>query len=67
MPVLDLVINIGYDYYIKSTLYGHDTSYNPDGQDLNPREEYNFNDADKAINQPNHQLKFMLGLSYNLN
>lgn len=66
LPVLDLVINLGYDYYIESTLYGHDTSYNPDGQDLNPREDYNFNDADKAINQPNHQIKLLIGMSYNL-
>lgn len=66
IPALDLVVNIGYDYYIKSTLYGHDTSYNPDGQDLNPREDYKFKDADEAINQPNHQIKTMIGLSYNL-
>jgi hypothetical protein len=64
IPSIDLVLNFGYDYYFSETLYGHDTSYSPDGQDVNPREEYSFNDADKAINQPEHQLKAMMGFSF---
>lgn len=66
IPSVDLVINLGYDYFISETLYGHDTSYSPEGQDVNAREDYNFNDADEAINQPKHQLKAMIGFSYNL-
>jgi hypothetical protein len=65
VPSIDLVLNFGYDYYLSNTLYGHDTSYTPDGTDLNPREDYTFNDADNAINQPQHQLKAMIGFSYN--
>ncbi len=67
IPSIDLVLNFGYDYYISETLYGHDTSYSPDGQDINPREDYTYKDADKAINQPKHQLKALIGFNIMLN
>lgn len=66
IPSIDLVVNFGYDYYVSDDLYGHDTSYNPDGQDQNPREDYKYSDADKAINQPKHQFKALLGFNYNI-
>jgi len=66
IPAIDLVLNLGYDYYLSETLYGHDTFYSPDGQDVNPREDYKFEDADNAINQPKHQLKILIGFSYNI-
>lgn len=64
IPSIDLVLNFGYDYCFSETLYGHDTSYSPNEQNINPREEYTFKDADKAINQPEHQLKAMMGFSF---
>jgi len=64
-PVLDLVFSLGYDYFLSSTLYGHDTSYSPDGENVNGRKNFTFDDADKAVNQPKHNLKAMAGLSYN--
>lgn len=64
---VDLVLNFGYDYYLSETLYGHDTSYNPDGQDVNPREDYTYKDADDAINQPKHQIKALIGFNLTLN
>lgn len=64
-PVLDLVFNLGYDYFFSSTLYGHDTSYSPDGQDVNARKDFTYTDADNAVNQPKHNIKAMVGLSYN--
>jgi hypothetical protein len=67
VPAIDLVINFGYDYYFSSTLYGHDTSYSPEGQDVNPREDYTFDDADRAVNQPQHQIKALIGFNYNFN
>ena len=67
VPAVDLVINLGYDYYISEALYGHDTSYSTDGLDVNPREDFTFADADKAVNQPKYQAKAMIGFSYNLN
>lgn len=64
-PLLDLVFNFGYDYFFLSTLYGHDTSYSPDGQDVNARRDFTYTDADNAVNQPKHKIKAMVGLSYN--
>ena len=66
IPAIDLVINLGYDYFISETLQGHDTSYNPEDQNVNAREDYTFTDADNAINQPKHQIKAMIGFNYNL-
>jgi len=57
-------LNTGFDYYTSAILYGHDTSYAPDGERINPRENYQYNDADEAINQPKLELRLMLGLSY---
>jgi hypothetical protein len=64
-PVLDLVVSTGIDIYPSATLSGHDTSYNPSGNDVNPREDYDYGDADHAINQPKYELRLMLGLQYN--
>jgi hypothetical protein len=61
---INLVISAGFDYYGSSTLYGHDTSYSPNGEDSNPRENYNYSDADTAINQPGIEPRLMLGFSY---
>lgn len=63
-PLLDFVLTFGYDYFFPSTLYGHDTSYSPDNENVNPRKNFSFKDADDAINQPKHNLKAMFGLSY---
>lgn len=64
-PMLDFVLSFGYDYFFPNTLYGHDTSYSPDGQNINDRKGFTFTDADDAVNQPKHNVKAMVGLSYN--
>jgi len=56
----------GFDHLFKSDLKGHDTSYSPNGEDINPREDYSFSDADEAINQPGNELYIMIGFSYRL-
>ncbi len=61
-----LVITTGYDYYPSATLSGHDTSYSPDGDDVNPRRTFTYADADKAIDQPTHVVRVMFGLSFGL-
>ena len=61
---IDFTMIAGADYYFSSTLYGHDTSYSPNGESENPREDYEFSDADQAINQPAFEPRFMLGLRY---
>ena len=61
---INFVLLTGFDYYSSATLYGHDTSYSPNGEDSNPREDYQYSDADKAVNQPNFEPRIMLGFSY---
>ena len=61
---LDFVLTTGLDYYLSSELGGHDTTYSPDGEDVNPRLDYDYDDADEAVNQPNLQLRFLLGINY---
>lgn len=61
---LSLVVNAGADYFFTNTLYGHDTSYNPGDENINPREDYTFSDADDAVNQPKLQGRFMVGFNY---
>lgn len=63
-PTLDFTLSAGVDYYFSSMLKGHDTEYFPDGEDVNPREDYTYSDADKAINQPGILLQLMIGISY---
>lgn len=61
---VDFVVNGGLDYFLSGTLSGHDTSYSPDGVDINPREDYTYSDADDAISQPKWEPVVMLGLAY---
>jgi len=62
--IVDLVVSAGYEYFPAAKLSGHDTSYSPDDDNINAREDFTFDDADEAIDQPKHRLLFMLGLSY---
>jgi len=64
VPNLYLVFSGGADYFFESTLSGHDTSYSPDGDDVNPRQDYTFDDADEAVNQPSIEGRFMIGINY---
>jgi len=61
---MDLVLTTGVDYFSKNILNGHDTSYSPNGETVNGRNDYTFKEADKAINQPELVPKFMLGMTY---
>ena len=61
---LDLVLTGGLDYYFSSAIEGHDTSYGPDGEIINGRKNYTYNDADNAINQPKIVVKAMMGFNY---
>ena len=72
-PRLQLIVSAGLDYYLPSTLHGHDTAYSPDDDNVNPRndnqnddEPFTYKDADKAIAQPRFMPFAMLGLTFNL-
>lgn len=62
---IDLLITGGLDYYKNDTLTGHDTSYNPNGEDVNGRKDYTFKDADNAVNQPTLVPRILIGVNYN--
>jgi len=70
---LSLFLTYGVDGYLPSTLTGHDTSYNPDNNNVNPEENnqndnnpFNYKDANKAIAQPFIMPRFMIGLDIKL-
>ncbi|MBN1791664.1 MAG: hypothetical protein JW830_14285 [Bacteroidales bacterium] len=70
---LNLIMAIGLDHYFPSTLTGHDTSYSPDNDNINPREDnqdgdtpFTYRDADKAIRQPVFMPRAMIGVSFGL-
>ena len=67
---LDLVVAVGLDYYIPSTLHGHDTSYSPDNDNVNPRNDnenddnpFTYKDANAAIDQPGLMPYAMIGVT----
>ena len=60
----DFVFTTGVDYYLAGKIEGHDTSYQQSGEDVNPREDFVYADADAAINQPAFAFRFMLGINY---
>lgn len=55
-------LQFGVDYYQKTKLSGHDTAYDPDGNHVNPREDYDYASADDAIDQPKVEILAMMGL-----
>lgn len=64
VPNLYLAVGGGADYFFQSSLKGHDTVYSPDGDDVNPRQDYTYDDADNAVNQPKILGRFMIGINY---
>lgn len=63
---LSFVISGAFDYFFDSEVGGHDTFYSPDGTDINGRNDYTYDDANQAINQPNYVVRLMIGLSFGL-
>jgi len=68
-----LIMSLGVDYYFPSTLRGHDTSYSPDNDNVNPHNDnengdipFTYKDADKAIKQPRFMPRAMIGVNYSL-
>ena len=63
---LRFVLTAGLDYYFDATLEGHDTSYSPNGETVNGRNNYTYDDADGVINQPKLSPLAMVGISFAL-
>jgi hypothetical protein len=65
-PKMSLLLAGGGEYYFSSRLTGHDTSYSPDGDNVNPRKDYTYSDADDAVDQPVVRPIALIGFSYRL-
>ena len=61
-----LLVSGGGEYFFSARLSGHDTSYSPDGDHVNPRRDYSFDDADEAVRQPRFRPVLLIGLGYRL-
>ena len=60
----DFVMQLGVDWYAESKLEGHDTAYLPSGDHVNPRDGYDYETADAAIDQPSLELLAMVGMRF---
>lgn len=56
------LLQFGLDYYQEVELAGHDTAYTPDGDHINPRDGYDYSDADDAVDQPALEILAMMGV-----
>ncbi|MFD0835786.1 hypothetical protein ACFQ0I_08435 [Mariniflexile aquimaris] len=68
---LNLLAAVGLDYFFNNTLTGHDTSYSPDNDNVNARNdnandnvEFTYKDANEAIKQPSLMPRVLLGVVY---
>ncbi len=61
-----MVLTSGVNYMKENRLQGHDTAYDPNGTTGLERNDYTYEDADNAINQPKLELKLMIGFTYGL-
>lgn len=62
----DFLIQVGIDHFLAADLSGHDTTYAPDGVNINPRDGYDYDLADEAVDQPRTELLVMAGLQIRL-
>ena len=60
---VSFTMTAGFDYYPNAILTGHDTTYSPDGENINQKEVFTYKDADNAINQPKFQPLLMVGIT----
>lgn len=70
---IKLVLSTGLDYFFDATLKGHDTSYSPDNDNVNARNDnqngntpFTYKDANKSINQPLFMPRFLVGFNFKL-
>jgi hypothetical protein len=63
-PRFALTLSGGGEYFLPSDLHGHDATYSPDDENVNAREDFGYADADRVINQPELEIRFMGGITY---
>ena len=63
---VSLMLSGGAVGYFKGSLHGHDTTYSPDNQNVNPKENFKYSDAAAAVSTPRFQPEFLIGVAYAL-
>jgi hypothetical protein len=63
------VLQLGVDYYFRSSIYGHDATYYPDNANINARNNgagytYTYDDALRATTVPHIRPRVMIGLQF---
>lgn len=61
-----LKLGAGAEYFFSSSLHGHDATYTPDDENVNAREEFRYEDADRVVDQPKLELRVMAGVGCRL-
>ena len=61
--VMSFNLGGGADWFLPARLQGHDTAYEPDRITGNERDDYTYQDADAAIDQPELEWRFGVSLS----
>ena len=61
---VDLMLSAGVDNFFDTSIHGHDTTYNPDDQNINAHEDFTYKDAKNAVNTPRIQGVLLIGLTY---
>jgi len=63
---INLMLSGGVVGYFNGSLHGHDTTYNPDNQNVNPKENFKYADASSAVSVPRVQPELLVGISFTL-
>ena len=62
------VLQLGIDYYPRSSIYGHDATYYPNNSNVNARTEngytYTYQDAENATTVPHIRPRVMVGIQF---
>ncbi len=63
------LLQLGLDYYPRSSIYGHDATYYPDGSAINARNNgagytYTYADAERATAVPHIRPRVMVGIQF---
>lgn len=63
---VDFTLQAGLDHFFDAPLEGHDTTYSPDGDHVNPRANQDYETANNAINQPTLEFFALIALRLSL-
>lgn len=63
------ILQVELNYYLRSSIYGHDATYYPDGSAINPRTNgrgytYTYDDALRATTVPHIRPRAMIGIQF---